>query len=51
MVNNEEKEQLIKEAIQHIDRSIAILDDMIKEGQKNINLINSWLERNDAKIR
>lgn len=43
-----EKDQLIKEAIQHIERSITLLDDIIKESQKNVNLMKHWLDRKDA---
>ena len=45
---NMEKDQLIKEAIQHIERSITLLDDIIKESQKNVNLMKHLLDRKDA---
>lgn len=42
----EDKDKLIKEAVTHIERSISILDDIIKQSDMNVKLIRSWLDRN-----
>jgi len=41
-----DKDQALKEAIIHIERSISILDDIIKQSDMNVKLIRSWLDRN-----
>jgi hypothetical protein len=43
----QQTQEVLKQAIVHIDRSIAILDDIIKQSEMNVKLIRSWLDRQD----
>lgn len=43
----QQTQEVLKQAMIHIDRSIEILDDIIKQSEMNVKLIRSWLDRQD----
>jgi len=43
----QQTQEVLKQAMIHIDRSIGILDDIIKQSEMNVKLIRSWIDRQD----